>query len=88
MKALRLRARAHITRNWSEYGKEFMKLLEDSGIYEIVEGYFKILRKYNLPTNEEPYYFLSPKERHNIKVSAEMLRRTSEIKPSIWKKTL
>jgi len=83
-----VRLYCHLTRNWHDFSSQYMKILHDSDLYEIVESYFKILRKYGLTTHEEPYYFLSPNQRHKIKVAGEMLKRNtmiddSEIKVSI-----
>ena len=35
------------------------------------------MRKYGEPTYEEPYYFLAPKERRDIKYEGEMLKRST-----------
>ena len=68
--------------------KQFLSVFRDIDIYEIVESYFKIIRKYGLPTHEEPYYWLSPKRRREIKYEGEMLKRStlfdeSEIRVSL-----
>lgn len=76
-KAVRLYC--HLTRNWNDYGKEYRKVWRDSDLYELVESYFKILRKYGLVTNEEPYYFLSPKQKRQVKLEGEMLMRTTQL---------
>lgn len=87
----------HITLNWGHLrivegmphqGREWLKLLGDQGIYEMVENYYKVLRKYGLSTEEEPYYFLSPQQKQKIKYAGDMLKRNtmiddSEIKLSI-----
>ena len=57
--------------------KEFINAFTDTDIFEIVESYFKIMRKYGLPTFEEPYYWLSPKRRREIKYEGEMLKRST-----------
>jgi len=75
--------------NWIfESNKEFMEALTDTDLFEIVESYFKIMRKYHLPTFEDPYYFLSPKRRRSVKYEGEMLKRSTlfdenEIKVSL-----
>lgn len=79
-KAVRLYS--HITLNWFEHEKGFRKILRDSDIYEIVESYFKILRKYGLATKEEPYYFLSPKHKRAVKYEGDMLKRSTQIDDS------
>ncbi len=48
-------------------------------LYETVESYFRILRKYGLHTTEEPYYFLSPKRRRSVKTSGDMLKRSTQL---------
>jgi hypothetical protein len=48
-------------------------------LYETVESYFRILRKYGLHTTEEPYYFLSPKRRRSVKISGDMLKRSTQL---------
>jgi len=57
--------------------KQFCRAFARSDIYEIVETYFKIMRKYHEPTFEEPYYFLHPKERRQVKYEGEMLKRST-----------
>jgi hypothetical protein len=52
-------------------------VLRDSDIFEIVESYFKICRKYRVPTFEEPYGFLTEQRRLEIKLEGDMLRRTA-----------
>ena len=79
---------AHITLNWLNQGREWLKLLGDVGIFEMVEAYFKVLRKYGLSTEEEPYYFLSPEQKQNVKYAGDVLKRTTmmdgnEIKLSV-----
>jgi len=69
----------HLTRSWAEKGSEFQNLFTRTDIYEIVESYFKILRKYGISTFEEPYYFLSPKQKREVKVEAEMLKRNTQL---------
>ena len=43
---------------------------------EFIDTDFKICQKYNVPTLEEPYYFLSEKRRLDIKLEGNMLKRT------------
>jgi len=68
---------AHITLNWPNQGKEWLETLEDCGIWEMVESYFKVLRKYGLSTEEEPYYFLSPQQKQKVKYAGDKLKRTT-----------
>jgi hypothetical protein len=42
-----------------------------------VEAYFKICRKYHVPTFEEPYYFLSEKRRREVKLEGDRLKRST-----------
>lgn len=56
---------------------EFLSIFKDNDLYEIVESYFKIMRKYGLPVNEEPYYWMSPNRRRDIKYECEMLKRST-----------
>ena len=58
---------------------ESRKVWRDEDLYELVETYFKILRKYGLHTKEEPYYFLSPKRKRNVKLTGDMLKRSTRI---------
>jgi len=57
--------------------REFCSAFARSDIYEIVETYFKIMRKYHEPTFEEPYYFLTPKDKRKVKYEGEMLKRST-----------
>ena len=57
--------------------KKFLSIFQETDLYEIVESYFKIMRKYGLPVFEEPYYWLSTKRRREIKHTGEMLKRTT-----------
>ena len=57
--------------------KQFIDAFMDSDVYEIVESYFKVMRKYGLPVYEEPYYFLTPKRRREIEYTGEMLKRST-----------
>jgi len=57
--------------------KKFCSIFTDTDIFEIVESYFKIIRKYGLPMHEEPYYFLSPKRKRDIRYTGEMLKRST-----------
>ena len=74
-----LRLYWHLTYNWTHAPdvKSFREVLPDSDIFEIVESYFKICRKYHLPTFEEPYDFLTEQRRLEIKLEGDMLRRTT-----------
>ena len=74
-----LRLYWHLTYNWTHAPdvKSFREVLPDSDIFELVEAYFKICRKYHLPTFEEPYYFLTEQRRLEIKLEGDMLRRTT-----------
>ena len=64
-----LRLYWHLTYNWTHAPdvKSFREVLPDSDIFELVEAYFKICRKYHLPTFEEPYYFLTEQRRSRDK---------------------
>ena len=70
----------HLTYNWNHSPNTdgFRKCLPDSDIFEVVEAYFKICRKYYLPTFEEPYQFLSEEQRRNVKLEGDILRRTTD----------
>ena len=74
-----LRLYWHLSYNWNHAPnvKSFREVLPDGDIFEIVETYFKICRKYHLPTFEEPYYFLTEQRRLEIKLEGDMLRRTT-----------
>ena len=74
-----LRLYWHLTYNWNHAPnvKSFREVLPDGDIFEIVETYFKICRKYHLPTFEEPYYFLTEQRCLEIKLEGDMLRRTT-----------
>ena len=74
-----LRLYWHLTYNWNHAPnvKSFREVLHDSDIFEIVEAYFKICRKYHLPTFEEPYDFLTEQRRLEIKLEGDMLKRTT-----------
>ena len=74
-----LRLYWHLTYNWTHAPnvKSFREVLRDSDIFEIVETYFKICRKYHLPTFEEPYAFLTEQRRLEIKLEGDLLRRTT-----------
>ena len=80
----------HLTWNWNRAPNVdvFRKILPDGDIFETVEAYFKICRKYRVPTFEEPYYFMSEQKRREIKLEGDMLKRTggyneNEIRVSI-----
>jgi hypothetical protein len=66
--------------NWSyiQDTAAFKGVLLDSDIFEIVEAYFKICRKYRVPTFEEPYYFLSETRRREVKLEGDVLKRSTE----------
>lgn len=70
----------HLTYNWkhSQNPQSFSEILLDSDIFEVVESYFNICRKYHVPTFEEPYYFLPEKRRLEIKLEGDMLRRSTD----------
>jgi hypothetical protein len=74
-----LRLYWHLTYNWTHAPdvKSFREVLPDCDIFELVEAYFKICRKYDLPTFEEPYCFLTEQRRREIKLEGDMLRRTT-----------
>ena len=80
----------HLTYNWNHAPnvKSFREVLPDSDIFELVEAYFKICRKYHVPTFEEPYHFLDSQRRQEIKLEGDVLKRTisysdNEIRVSI-----
>jgi hypothetical protein len=83
-----IRLYTHFTRNWPQFGKQYMKGLTNADLYELVESYFKILRKYGLSTDEEPYYFLTPKQKRAVKYEGEMLKRSTEMDESEIKVSL
>ncbi len=70
----------HLTYNWNKApGKRsFQSVLHDADIFEIVEAYFKICRKYHVAVFEDPYYFLSDQQRRSVKLEGDILRRTTE----------
>jgi hypothetical protein len=74
-----LRLYWHLSYNWNHGPsvKSFREVLRDTDIFEIVEAYFKICRKYHLPTFEEPYDFLPEQRRLEIKLEGDMLRCTT-----------
>jgi hypothetical protein len=74
-----LRLYWHLTYNWSHAPnvKSFREILPDGDIFEIVETYFKICRKYHVPTFEEPYNFLTEQRCLEIKLEGDTLRRTT-----------
>jgi hypothetical protein len=57
--------------------KQFVDAFTDTDLYEIVESYFMVMRKYGLSVYEEPYYFLTPKRRRDIRHTGEMLKRST-----------
>jgi hypothetical protein len=50
----------------------------DCDIFEIVEAYFKICKKYHVSTFEEHYYFLSEARRREVKLEGDMIKRTTD----------
>jgi hypothetical protein len=70
----------HLTYNWNNAPdkRSFQSVLHDADIFEIVEAYFKICRKYHVAVFEEPYYFLSDQQRRSVKLEGDILRRTTE----------
>jgi hypothetical protein len=52
--------------------------LSDCKVFEIVQTYFKICRKYEVSVFEEPYYFLNNQRRCKVKLAGDILRRTTE----------
>ncbi len=85
-----LRLYWHLTFNWTHAPnvESFREVFRDCDTFEVVEAYFKIWRKYHLPTFEEPYDFLTEKRRLEVKLEGDLLRRTTsysdfEIKVSI-----
>jgi hypothetical protein len=75
-----LRIYWHLAYNWNHapnlelFRNNFQN--RDGDIFETVETYFKICRKYHLPTYEQPYYFLSDERKRDIKLEGDMLKRT------------
>ncbi len=75
-----LRIYWHFTYNWTHapdvdvFRDNFKN--RDGDIFETVETYFKICRKYHVPTYEQPYYFLSNERKRDIKLEGDMLKRT------------
>jgi len=47
-------------------------------LFELVETYFKICKKYQVPTLEEPYYFLTEEQQLEVKLEGDMLKRTGK----------
>lgn len=70
----------NLTYNWNKASDRvsFQSVLHDAEVFEIVEAYFKICRKYRVPLFEDPYYFLSDERRREVKLEGDMLRRTTE----------
>jgi hypothetical protein len=84
-----LRMYWHLSYNWNRapdialFRDHFEN--RDSDIFEIVETYFKICRKYRVQTFEKPYYFLSDERKRNIKLEGDMLKRTGSYSENeIW----
>ncbi|MGE5637149.1 MAG: hypothetical protein ACM3WQ_00440 [Chloroflexota bacterium] len=74
-----LRLYWYLTYNWNhaEDVKSFRRTWSYSDIFELVDVYFKICKKYRVPTFEEPYYFLDCQQRQEIKLEGDMLKRTT-----------
>ena len=77
-----LRLYMHLTYNWNyaqdiEHFRELLWSYKEV-MFEIVENYFKICKKYQVPTFEEPYYFLTSPQQMEIKLEGDMLRRTGK----------
>jgi len=75
-----LRVYWHLTWNWNRAPNidAFRATTNDTDIFETVDAYFKICRKYHVPTFEEPYYFLSEQKRRDIKLEGDMIKRTTD----------
>ena len=71
---------SHVTNNWNRV--KWREILRDLDIYEMVESYYKVLRKHGLTTNEEPYYFLSPDKKRKVKYAGDMAKRSTQIDDS------
>lgn len=74
-----LRLYWHLTFNWTHAPnvESFRRVFRDCYIFEVVESYFNICRKYHSPTFEEPYDFLTEQRRLEVKLEGDMLRRTT-----------
>jgi hypothetical protein len=72
-----LRYYSYITYNWIHASdvEEFRSQLTDMDLFETVDAYFKICKKHNVPTLEEPYYFLPLERRLELKLEGDMLKR-------------
>lgn len=77
-----LRLYGHSSYNWNHARnvKSFRETFTDIDLFELVEVYFKICRKYHVPTFEEPYYFLDTLRRQEIKLEVGVGRRERKIK--------
>jgi hypothetical protein len=75
-----LRVYWHLTWNWNRAPniEAYRATVNDTDIFETVDAYFKICRKYHQPTFEEPYYFLSEQKRRDIKLEGDMIKRTTD----------
>jgi hypothetical protein len=77
-----LRYYLHLTYNWNHAPN--VEIFRggfdnrDCDIFEIVEAYFKICKKYHQPAFEEPYYFLEGERRREVKLEGDMLKRTTD----------
>ena len=69
----------HLSHNWNRAPniEAFRATINDTDIFEEVDAYFKICKKYHQPTFEEPYYFLSEQKRRDIKLEGDMIKRTT-----------
>ena len=74
-----LRIYRHLSCNWNRAPniEAFRATFNDTDIFESVDAYFKICRKYHQPTFEEPYYFLSEPKLRGIKLEGDMIKRTT-----------
>jgi hypothetical protein len=77
-----LRFYSYLTYNWN-HAKDIEKFRElywsdKKDIFEIVENYFKICKKYQVPIFEEPYYFLTNQQQMEIKLEGDEMRRNGQ----------
>jgi len=77
-----LRYYSRVTYLWNhdKDHKEFRRLFLDykEDLFELVETYFKICKKYQVPVFEEPYYFLTEEQQLEVKLEGDMLKRTGK----------
>jgi hypothetical protein len=85
-----IRYYSHISYNWNHAPDvaRFRATFTDADIFEAVDAYFKICKKYKALALEEPFYFLLEKKRLEVKLEGDMLKRTgacseNEIRVSI-----